>query len=100
MRRISPYCQSKTPASAQSPVKIIQRNSGARSELETNLMSDETLITLVFLLPERHPRNAAAFLSFAEFNWAAGPSSFTVGLNLTRAKKSKSLAKAASGADW
>src|SRR5882757_5619043 len=51
MRRTSPYCQSKTPANAQSPVKIIQWSRGARSGRLTVSRSDDMVVTLMFRPP-------------------------------------------------
>src|SRR5882757_3262748 len=51
MRRISPYCQSKTPANAQSPVKIIQCSRGARSGTLEASRSDDMVVTLMFRPP-------------------------------------------------
>src|SRR4051812_6672494 len=50
MRRSSPYCQSNTPAKAQSPVKIIQRSRGARSGTLKASMSDDMVVTLMFFV--------------------------------------------------
>jgi hypothetical protein len=83
-------------------VKIIQYNSGARSDLERNLMSDETLITLIFQPPERHPRNAAVSFSWQNFNWAAGSTFFYRRPELEAAQKpkSKKFTTALPDADW
>src|SRR4051794_33529926 len=51
MRRISPYCQSKTPANAHSPVKIIQCSRGARSGTPEASRSDDMVVTLMFRPP-------------------------------------------------
>src|SRR4051812_5675423 len=51
MRRSSPYCQSNTPANAQSPVKIIQCSRGARSGTLEASRSDDMVVTLMFRPP-------------------------------------------------
>src|SRR3954452_25084101 len=68
MRRSSPYCQSNTPAKAQSPVKIIQRSRGARSGTLKASMSDDMVVTLMFfVLPNADDEAAFVHLVLPPF---------------------------------
>src|SRR5882757_6376789 len=92
MRRTSPYCQSKTAANAQSPVKIIQWSRGARSGTPRVSRSDDMVVTLMFRPPRCGNDDAAFYFNSKRSPDALrGSPSCTAVLNFMRAKTDRGV---------